>query len=53
MSDIRDKRVLLDSVLVKPAEASSEVPAQTDGEDIDEAEQGEGVEQHYCVLQEG
>lgn len=52
-SNLRDKLVLLDSVLVKPAETLSEVPAQRDREDIDEAEQSEGVEQHYCVLQEG
>lgn len=53
VSNLRDKLVLLDAVLVKPAETLSEVPAQRDGEDVDEAEQSEGVEQHHCVLQEG
>lgn len=53
MSDFRDKPLLLDSVLVKPAEALSEIPAQRDGKDVDEDEEGEGVEQHHCVLQEG
>lgn len=53
MSDFRDKLVLLDPVLVKPTEALSKVPAQRDREDVDEGEQGEGVEQHHCVLQEG
>lgn len=53
MSNIRDKPLLLDSVFVKPAESLREVPAQTDGEDVDESEQSEGVEQHHCVLQEG
>lgn len=53
MSDVRAKLVLLDSVLVKPAETLCEVPAQRDGEDVDEAEQSEGVEQHHGVLQEG
>lgn len=53
MSNLRDKLVLLDSLLVKPAEASGEVPPQRDGEDIEEAEQSEGVEQHHRVLQEG
>lgn len=43
---------LLDSVLVKPAETLSEVPAQRDREDVDEAEQSKGVEQHHCVFQE-
>lgn len=45
--------VLLDSVLVKPAETLCEVPAQRDGEDVDEAEKSEGVEQNHRVLQEG
>lgn len=36
VSKLRNKLVLLDSVLVKPAEGLSEVPAQRDGEDIDE-----------------
>lgn len=45
--------VLLDSVLVKPAESLREVPAQRDGEDVDEGEQSEGVQQNHCVLQEG
>lgn len=45
--------VLLDSVLVKPAETLREVPAQGDGEDVDEAEQSERVQQHHGVLQEG
>lgn len=45
--------VLLDSVLVKPAETLCEVPAQGDGEDVDEAEQSERVQQHHSVLQEG
>lgn len=53
VSSFRVKLVLLDSGFVKPAEALGEVPAQGDGEDIDEAEQSEGVEQHHCVLQEG
>ncbi len=52
MSDLRDKLVLLDSVFVKPAETLSEVPAQRDRENINEAEQSEGVEQHHSVLQE-
>lgn len=43
----------LDPVLVKPAEAFGEVPAQRDGEDVEEGEQSEGVEQHHRVLQEG
>lgn len=49
----RVKPVLLDSVFVKPAEALGEIPAQRDGEDVDEAEESEGVEQHCSVLQEG
>lgn len=53
VSNFREKLVLLDAVLVKPAETLSEVPAQRDGEDVDEAEQSEGVEQHHGVLQEG
>lgn len=50
---LRGKLVLLDSVLVKPAQTLGEVPAQRDGEDVDEAEQSERVEQHHGVLQEG
>lgn len=53
VSDVGAELVLLDSVLVKPAEALREVPAQGDGEDVDEAEQSERVEQHHGVLQEG
>lgn len=52
VSNLRDRAVLLDSELVKPAEALSEVPAQRDGEDINEYEQSERVEQHHRVLQE-
>lgn len=44
---------LLHPVLIEPAEAFSEVPAQCDGEDIEESEQSERVEQNHCVLQEG
>lgn len=45
--------LLLDSVLVKQAESSREVPAQREGEDVDEDERSEGVEQHHRVGQEG
>lgn len=45
--------LLLDSVLVEPAETSREVPAQRDGQDVDEAQQSEGVQQHHRVGQEG
>lgn len=44
---------LLHSVLIEPAEAFSEVPAQCDGENVEESEQSEGVEQNHCVLQKG
>ncbi len=53
MSNVRAKLVLLDSVLVKPAETPREIPSQRDGKDVNEAEQSEGVEQHHSVLQEG
>lgn len=53
MSKLKGKPVLLDSVLVKRAETPSEVPTQRYGEDVEEAKQSEGVEQHHGVLQEG
>lgn len=53
VSNLRGKPVLHDSVLVKRAETPSEVPAQRYGEDVEEAEQSKGVEQHHGVLQEG
>lgn len=49
----RTQPALLDSVLVKPAEALGKVPAQRDREDVEEDEQSEGVEQRRRVLQEG
>lgn len=53
MSDPEHQLLLLDSVLVEPAQALGEVPAQGDGEDVEEGEQSEGVEQHHRALQEG
>lgn len=35
VSNLTDKLVLLDSVLVKPAETPGEVPAQGHGKDVD------------------
>lgn len=49
----KPKLRLLDSVLIEPAEALGEVPAQRHGQDVDQAEQSEGVEQHGRVRQEG
>ncbi|KAF3857174.1 hypothetical protein F7725_009033, partial [Dissostichus mawsoni] len=53
VSRLRDKRPLLHPVLVEPAEALCEVPAQRQGEDVDDDEQSEGVQQRHRVLQEG
>lgn len=50
---LQTQPVLLHSVLVKPAEALGKVPAQGDGENVEEDEQSEGVEQRHRVLQEG
>lgn len=50
---VQPKLLLLDSVLIKPAETPSEVPAQRDGEDVEESEQSEGVEEDRRVRQEG
>lgn len=44
--------VLLDPVLVKPAESLCEIPAQGDREDIDEAKESKRVKQHDSVCQE-
>ena len=52
MSSLGGNLVLLDSELIKQAQTLSEVPAQSDREDVDEGEQRERVEQHHCVLQE-
>lgn len=52
-SAVKRVRPLLHSVLIEPAEAFSEVPAQCDGENVDESEQSERVEQNHRVLQEG
>lgn len=52
MSNAWSEPVLLDSVLVKPAETLCEIPAQGDGEDIDEAKESKRVKQHNSVCQE-
>lgn len=52
MSNGWSEPVLLHSVLVKPAETLCEIPAQGDGEDIDEAKKTERVKQHNSVCQE-
>lgn len=52
MSNAWSEQFLLDSVLVKPAETLCEIPAQGDGEDIDEAKNSKRVKQHNSVCQE-
>lgn len=52
LSKAWNELVLLNSVLVKPAETLCEVPAQGDGEDIDEAKKGKWVKQHNSVCEE-
>lgn len=52
MSNAWSEPVLLDSVLVKPAETLCEIPAQGDGEDIDEAKESKRIKQHNSVCQE-
>lgn len=52
MSNAWSEPVLLDSVLVKPAETLCEIPAQGDGEDIDEAKESKRVKQHNSVCEE-
>lgn len=52
MSNAWSEPVLLDSVLVKPAERLCEIPAQGDGQDIDESKESKRVKQHNSVCQE-
>lgn len=52
MSNAWSELVLLDSVLVKPAQTLREVPAQRHRENIDEAQKSKRVEQHNSVCQE-
>lgn len=42
---------LLHSVLIEPAETFSEVPAQCDGENVEEPEQSKRIEKNHGVLQ--
>lgn len=52
MSNAWSEQVLLDSVLVKPAQAPREIPPQGDRDDIDESKKSKRVKQHNGVCQE-
>ena len=53
VSNLKGELLLLNSILVKPAKTLCEIPAQRDRQDVDEAEERKGVEQHHSVRQEG